>query len=645
MNKKHFAAIALLAGSALSGLAKDEVIMTVNGQPVSRSEFEYLYHKNQQQQVDPQTLDEYAEMFKIYKLKVADALDQRLDTLSSFQQEMKQYRTDLASPYMTDSIFLNNLVADAFDRSRMEAEAYHIMLAKGRTPKEDKESRHLADSIQQALKGGADFSELAAKYSVDRASSTNGGRMGYITEGRFPYDFELAAFTLQPGEISEVVESPQGYHVLKGGKHRPARGTVLVEHIMKMVAPTASEEQQAAAKASIDSIYNAVIADPNIFEDLARRLSDDKGSGRSGGKLNWFGAGMMVEPFDSAAFALGLNEISLPVRSQYGWHVIKKLDRKAPLSYNEMKNGTLKRISNPQDPRSILVRENLERKLAKKHKAHLNEKNLDALCSEVRANGLDSVWHEKAIDASGMGAIEIAEIGKRGLTLAEWAVTVRPMIIPDGKEAEGELRRYINHFLGDELIKTEEDWLYANEPDYRNLLNEYREGSLLYEASLREVWDKASKDTDGLNKYFDQHRADYKWTKPHVKGILVQAANDSVADILRQRLKDVKDEASLKGLRKEFVGKASMEQILTEEGQNPMVDNLIFGGPEVKPSNKKYTVYFIWEPKTMLAPESMTDVRSLVTSDYQNQLESDWVEHLKAKYPVTVNEKVLKKVK
>lgn len=645
MNKKHFAAIALLAGSALSGLAKDEVIMTVNGQPVSRSEFEYLYHKNQQQQVDPQTLDEYAEMFKIYKLKVADALDQRLDTLSSFQQEMKQYRTDLASPYMTDSIFLNNLVADAFDRSRMEAEAYHIMLAKGRTPKEDKESRHLADSIQQALKGGADFSELAAKYSVDRASSTNGGRMGYITEGRFPYDFELAAFTLQPGEISEVVESPQGYHVLKGGKHRPARGTVLVEHIMKMVAPTASEEQQAAAKASIDSIYNAVIADPNIFEDLARRLSDDKGSGRSGGKLNWFGAGMMVEPFDSAAFALGLNEISLPVRSQYGWHVIKKLDRKAPLSYNEMKNGTLKRISNPQDPRSILVRENLERKLAKKHKAHLNEKNMDALCSEVRANGLDSVWHEKAIDASGMGAIEIAEIGKRGLTLADWAVTVRPMIIPDGKEAERELRRYINHFLGDELIKTEEDWLYANEPDYRNLLNEYREGSLLYEASLREVWDKASKDTDGLNKYFDQHRADYKWTKPHVKGILVQAANDSVADILRQRLKDVKDEASLKGLRKEFVGKASMEQILTEEGQNPMVDNLIFGGPEVKPSNKKYTVYFIWEPKTMLAPESMTDVRSLVTSDYQNQLESDWVEHLKAKYPVTVNEKVLKKVK
>ncbi|MDE7097162.1 MAG: peptidylprolyl isomerase, partial [Muribaculaceae bacterium] len=404
--------------------------------------------------------------------------------------------------------------------------------------------------------------------------------------GRFPYAFEKAAFSLKPGEISEIVESPQGYHILKGGDRRPARGTVFVEHIMKMVPPTATAEQQAAAKASIDSIYNAVSADPSKFEDLARELSDDKGSGRQGGKLSWFGAGMMVEPFDSASFALQINEISRPVKSQYGWHVIRKLDAKGPATLEEMKPMLLKRIGNAQDDRYSLVEKNLIEKLAKKHKGILNQKNIDALCSDVVVNGLDSAWYAGALDVSGTGALEIAKIGKRNISLAEWAASVRPVVIPDGDVAASELRRYISQYFENQLKSTEYDWLYANEPDYKNLLNEYREGSLLYEASLREVWDKASKDNDGLNSYFNAHRADYTWTKPHVKGILVQAINDSVADAVRTALKDVSDDNSLKAVRKQFTGKASMERILMEEGQNAMIDNLMFGGDPVKPNNK-----------------------------------------------------------
>ncbi|MDE6522871.1 MAG: peptidylprolyl isomerase [Muribaculaceae bacterium] len=575
MKTKHIAALALIAGSTLFALAKDEIIMTVNGVDVPRSEFEYLYHKNQQQQVDPQSLDEYAEMFKVYKLKVADALNQQLDTMSSFKKEMDQYKADLATPYMTDSIFLNSLVKEAYDLSKEEVEAFHIMLAKSPSDEETLASKAQADSIRQVLLNGGDFSELAAKYSVDRASSNQGGRMGYIISGRFPYAFEKAAFTLAPGEISEIVESPQGYHILKGGKHRPARGTVLVEHIMKMVPPTATAEQQAAAKASIDSIYNVVVANPEKFEDLARELSDDKGSGRQGGKLNWFGAGMMVEPFDSASFAIAVNEISTPVKSQYGWHIIRKLDAKGPASLQEIKPTVLKRIANPQDERYKLVEQNLINNLRKKHKKILQKQDLD----------------------------------------------------------------------DEALMEVEYEWLYANEPDYRNLLKEYREGSLLYEASLREVWDKAAKDNDGLTNYFNAHRDDYKWTKPHVKGILVQATNDSVAGLVRAALREASDDNGIKAIRKQFVGKASLDRILMEQGQNAMVDNVMFGGEPVKPNNKKYTVYFIYDPKLLDAPETMTDVKSLVTSDYQNQLEHDWVESLKSRYPVKVNDKVLKKVK
>lgn len=645
MNRTLIAALTIAAGSIFDCAAKEEIIMTVNGQGVTRSEFEYLYNKNRQQQVDPQTLEEYAEMFKIYKLKVADALDQRLDTLPSFVQEMAQYKTDLATPYMTDSIFINTLVKEAYDRSREEVEAFHIMLPRGRNAAESQQYKQKADSIHNALLAGSDFATLAKEFSVDKGSSDRGGRMGFITEGRFPYAFEEVAFSLQPGEISDVVDSGQGFHILKGGQHRPARGTVLVEHIMKMVKPDATPEQVTAAKASIDSIYNAVKANPGKFEELAMQLSDDPGTARQGGKLNWFGAGMMVEPFDSAAFAIAVDEISAPVKSQFGWHIIKKLDAKGPASIDEMKPTLLKRMQSPQDPRTLLIRKNLISKLAKKHKAQLNEKNIDNICNGILENDLDSAWYVKAKNANGLGALEIAKIGKKSIPLCDFATSGKPLNLPEGEDAANHLRKLIEAYYDKCLIETEQDWLYANEPDYSNLLNEYREGSLLYEASLRAVWDKAAKDTEGLNNYFESHRADYKWQNPHVKGILVQATNDSVADLVRTRLATVKDDADLKAARKEFAGKAAMDRILMEEGQNPMVDNAIFGKEPVKPNNKRYTVYFVWEPKMLDAPETMEDVKGLVTGDYQNQLETDWVESLKAKYPVSVNAKVLKKVK
>lgn len=645
MNKTLITALAIAAGTILDCAAKEEIIMTVNGQGVTLSEFEYLYNKNRQQQVDPQTLEEYTEMFKTYKLKVADALDQHLDTLPSLVQEMAQYKSDLSAPYMTDSVFLNRLVDEAFARSREEVEAFHIMLPKGRNHEERKSFRQKADSIHDALQGGADYSELARKYSVDRGSNNRGGRMGFITEGRFPYAFEKAAWELAPGEISDVIDSGQGLHILKGGRHRAARGTVLVEHIMKMSRPDATAEDAAKAKASIDSIYAVVKADPSKFEELAKQLSEDPGSAQNGGKLNWFGAGMMVEPFDSASFAIAVGDISTPVRSDFGWHIIRKLDAKEPASLHQMKPAILKRMNNPQDPRSRQIHENLISKLAKKHKAQLNDQNIATICGDLIQNAPDSAWMAKAKGASGLGLLEIAKIGKNSITLSDFAAGQTPLSLGNGEEASETMKDLIEAYYGKRLVETEQDWLYANEPDYSNLLNEYREGSLLYEASLREVWDKAAKDTDGLTNYFNSHRGDYKWQKPHVKGILVQATNDSVGELVRTELKNLKDGADLKALRKQFAGKASIERILMEEGKNAMVDNAVFGGPSVKPNNKRYTVYFVWEPRIMEAPEAMEDVKGLVTSDYQNQLECDWVESLKAKYPVSVNKKVMKKVK
>lgn len=329
--KKSVAAGLGACAVALAFAAKDPVIMTVNGVDVPRSEFEYLYNKNSQQQINPQTLDEYVEMFKLYKMKVADAKAEGIDTTAAFLKETAQYRHDLAAPYLTDSVYINQLVKEAYDRSLEEVEAYHIMLFKTRDAAVNASLRQRADSLRDVLRGGGDFADLAVRYSQDRGSKNRGGWMGWIVAGAYPAAFELEAYSLPEGAISDVVESPVGYHILKGGKHRKARGKVQVSHILKLTQGK-DDAGMAQAKKEIDSLYNVVKSAPETFNAVASANSEDRGSARQGGMLPWFGAGEMVAEFDSVAFSLADGEISEPVKTTYGYHIIRRYDSGSSLS-------------------------------------------------------------------------------------------------------------------------------------------------------------------------------------------------------------------------------------------------------------------------------------------------------------------------
>lgn len=642
--KNKVVACSLIIGAGLAAwAAKDPVLMKVNGVDVPKSEFEYLYHKNSQQQLTPQPLEEYVEMFKIYKLKVADAIANGIDTTASFRKEMQQYRRDLAAPYVADSAYLDAFVREAAERAKTDAEAYHIMILKGQSPAQEEAAKARLDSIRTLLVNGADFARLAAENSDDRSAKSNGGYLGYISTGRYPYNFESAAYTLGEGEYSGIVESPVAFHVLKGGKKRPSRGSVLASHILILCPQTASPEEQAAAKNKIDSIAALAKANPARFADLARELSDDKGSARNGGELPWFTTGMMVPEFEASAFALGVNEISDPVRTSYGWHVIQKRGEKGPESYAEIKPGLLKRLTSPQDDRYMMIRKHTTDRLAAKHKGKLNRRNIDAMIASVPETGIDSVWYAKT--RADMGNLSLGSIGKDQLTVNKFLDAFRNKPLADQARCRKVLDNYVDYFFYSELNETEDNWLEKNEPDYRNLLNEYRDGSLLYEISVREVWDKASKDTDGLKKFFEAHRGDYAWKEPHVKGLLVQAANDSVAALVRARMDSLSKDDYITAIRKDFGKQVSIDKVLCAKGKNAMVDNLMFGGPKVNPSNEAFTTYFLYNPVLIEVPEEVADVRGLVTSDYQTELETAWVEKLKAKYPVEVYEKVLRKVK
>ena len=627
--------VAGFAVASLCSIAKDPVVMTVDGKDVLKSEFEYLYHKNSRQQLEPQTIDDYVEMFKLYKRKVADAKACGIDTTATFRDEMRQYRRELAAPYLVDSTVIDALVQEALLHSSEEVETSHIMLLKTKDGVKNRRNIQLLDSIRGAIAGGADFGDLAVKYSADGSAKTNRGNLGYIPYGRYPYMFETAAYNLPEGEVSEIVESPVGYHVLLGGKHRPARGKVKVAHIMKMVPRDATDD--ARYKSEIDSIYDVVTADPDKFQTLASELSDDKGSARQGGMLPVFGPGEMVPEFEAVSYQLKPGETSHPFRSMYGWHIVKKYEDVAGPDADAIRKDVLKAISNPRDDRYTLMKRNRTERLAAKHNASLNLPFVEELSETVYKDGGDGLAERYSGDS-----FWIAEIDGKRIPASEFIAGLK---LSDNNAAGVDISAAADSFFADALVNAEEDWLYENETDYRNLLNEYHDGSLLYEVSLRKVWDKASKDTEGLERYFKEHRNDYKWDAPRAKGYLVLASSDSVAAHLKKRLDGLAPDSVIPVVRKEFAGSAKIERMLVPKGVNATVDHLMFGAPEAKPQDSRYPISFVYQSRLIDSPEEMTDVKGQVTADYQTQLENEWIEELKKKYPVKLNKGVLKKVK
>ncbi|MDE7413355.1 MAG: peptidyl-prolyl cis-trans isomerase [Muribaculaceae bacterium] len=634
----------LLAGIGLSAFAlalaaKDAVIMKVNGVDIPKSEFEYLYHKNAQQQMTPQSIEEYAELFKLYKLKVAEAKAAGLDTLSSFRSEMAQYRHELAAPYMSDTTFINKLLDETMDRSKEEVETKHIMFFKGRDPKKAIQARHRADSVLKVLKAGGNFEELAKLHSEDMSSNSKEGYMGYIPAMKYPYAFETVAYKLKEGEISDVVESPVGYHILKGGKHRPASGRVLASHILIMAQPDSASLSKAYTLS--DSLYRIVKADPSKFEDIARRFSDDKGSAVKGGKLDWFGRGVMVQEFDSVAFALPDGEISEPFKTRFGYHIIYRHDHQGGPSREEIKPRFMSMVNSSMDPRSKMIRDDQTVKLEKKNKGKLYKETLSAMKADVAVTGLDSAFYAKWNSAP---AVIFCQIGSQKHPVKEFITFLGNRINTDPVTSADLVEEGAAIFYNSLLQEAEEENLLKTHPDYANLYREYVDGSLLYELSLREVWDKAAKDEDGLRKYFEANREKYHWTEPRAKGYLVQAVSDSIADAVMLRAGQIGRDSLIQTVRKEFPKDVSITKVLEPKGSNTMVDNVLFGGPEVQTPGK-FKVYFMLDPRVINDPEELNDVKGVVTSDYQNVLQKQWEADLLNKYPVVVNEKVLKSVK
>ncbi len=635
-------ALAIAATAAKKGT--DPTIITVNGKDVPLSEFEYLYHKNNTQQTQPQTVDEYLQLFINYKLKVADAEANGIDTTKAFIDELNGHRHELAKPYMRDTTVEARLVDVVLKRMDHIVDVHHIMVKKGKTPAENRTAWNRLDSIRdEILAGRADFADMADKYSVDPQVKRNHGHMGKVIPNVYPYTFEDVAYATPVGSISEVMETPFGYHIIKVESVTPNPGKVKVSHILKFTRGK-SPADTLVAKAKIDSIYNIVKNSPaTSFATVAHIESEDRGTAARGGELPWFGVGRMVPEFEKVAFELADGQVSAPFRTAYGYHIIYKTAHQDTINPTEEKANILKAIRH--DDRNLLPAKAKLEEYKKLYNAKLDKKGL----GKVNKMFKDVVSVDSARIASlrGLDNINVASVGDVKIKVSDVAPAMSNMSGLNGKQFYDEFVSETERQLSNATSEVAIERLSETNSDYRDLIKEYRDGILLFEVSNRNVWERAAKDTEGLEKFFEANRSKYSWSKPHYKGYVIFATSDSISNSAQAWLQanPIAGEQLVSKLREQFGRNIKVERVLAEKGENNIIDNIAFDGPKPDLTRNKWAFYFDYLGKVIDQPEEARDVKGAASGDYQQLLEKQWLDELRAKYPVKVNEAVLKQVK
>ncbi|GHT74369.1 peptidyl-prolyl cis-trans isomerase [Bacteroidia bacterium] len=638
---------------SLFAQTNDPVVMKINGKEIKKSEFDYIYNKNNTEEaIDKRSLDDYIVLFTNFKLRVAEAEAQGLDTTAAFHKELNEYRTQLAKPYLKDLAVDENQLQQAYDRSQDLAEVSVIFLAfpsieKGGSfnllPADTLEMYNKAVEIRnKALKKGADFDALVKEYSSDERTK-QGDRPGYIgwVSGLYmAFPMEKAIYNTPVGKITDPVLTNQGYCLFKVLNKKPEPGRIHAAHILLMTSKEADTVQIFDTQAKLDEIYAKLNAGED-FGELAKEYSDDKGSAQRGGDLSWFKYGDMVPEFNDAVFAMtDTGSISRPVKTQYGYHIIKLLDKQSRVSLDEVRGQLETKFDKTGN--YLLLHQPGINELKAENNYSLNAKAYQSLAEA--ANTLyptDSAY--------------IAKFADNKETL--FSVNNQPVSIGDFVQyLQNNPKSYQNfspEFLQDrfdqlvyqKLTEAENATLENKYPEFRNLMREYRDGILLFEVSNREVWEKASNDTVGLSKFFEANKPNYTWTDPHWKGYVVLAKD---AETKKKMLKDIKkltpDEAVKFLLDNYKVGDVSyvrIEKGLFTKGQNKFVDEQVFKtGKAELPDN--YQDYFVLGKLLPTTPETYTDVRGLVVTDYQDYLEKEWLKKLNEKYPVVIYRDVLK---
>ncbi|MBV1922977.1 MAG: peptidylprolyl isomerase [Flavobacteriaceae bacterium] len=637
--------IILVSVSVFSQKKKD-VLLTIGDEPVLVKEFKRVYAKNLDlvQEESQKNVDGYLDLFIDYKLKVKEAYNQNLNETEEYKSEFSKYQEQLSRNYLAEDNVTSSLIKEAYDRSLIEINANHILILSkfDDLPQDTLIAYNKLKVIREKAIAGEDFSKLIKQYTEEPGGKERGGELGYFSAFSMVYTFENEAYNTPVGEISEILRTQFGYHIIKVKDRRAKSPRISASHIM---ISSKIENRNFKPEDRIKELY-AKIQQGESFEELAEQYSDDKATAKVGGKLRPFARGeIRSEEFEEAVYNLkNVGDISVPIESSFGWHIIKLNKNYGLPTFEEEEESIAKKVKNSD--RAKVITQKVTQKIIDKYGYKAGEEYISFFNDYVNDDVLTKKWKYQEIPEDQNKLL--FTVGTKNITFNDFAkfIEERQASSRPYEIKESLIKDFFNDYKEKEIKQYFKNQLEIENEEYAAVINEYRSGLLIFDVMDKNIWTRAKDDSLGLQSYFDANKENYKW-KQRVDAIIISASNEEVAKKAQDLLKrNVSEEEIKKSLNLNEKVEVIITSGIFEINQRELPENF-----ETKPGiSKIYTndgsfvvvkVSKILEPSVKLLEE----VKGKVMSNYQTYLEVNWMKELRNKNEVVINKKALKKIK
>ena len=650
-------AAALMLGLQVWSQNTDQVLMNIAGENITKSEFLGVYQKNniEGEVIDQKLLDEYLDLFINFKLKVKEAEFLGLDTVKSFIDELGGYRKQLAQPFLIDENANAVLLHEAYKREGEDIRVSHILIRmdKNALPADTLIAYNKAIKIRKRILKGENFGKVATETSEDQSAKDrqqeqytiagNKGDLGYFTVFDMVYPFETGAYNTKIGEVSIPVRSEFGYHLIKVTDRKPAMGKVQIAHILFLYPKNALAKDSIILMTKAQEVYNKLLAGSD-FAAMAKEFSDDKGTSDKGGVLQWFGVNRMVPEFIVNISKLKkTDDFSAPFQTSFGWHIIKFIEQKPIGTFEENKTDLKQKLT--KNDRSIKSEESFIAKLKKEYAFTQNIKAKDEFNTIVTDSVFKNKWNASA--AVGLNKI-LFTIGQKTYTQQEFAKYLETK----QRNAVGQsiptfVNATYNTFVNERFMAYEDSQLERKYPDFKALMSEYHDGILLFDLTDQKVWTKAIKDTTGLKEFYEMNKHDYMWPE-RLDASILSFTNAKAMKSARKLVKNgLSDEQILSRLNHDSTIVVKIERRKFLKGDKSLTDGIAWqkGVTANMKMDSTHTGFVIVHNVLAQEFKLLSEAKGVITADYQNYLEKEWIALLRAKYPVTVNRELLISIK
>lgn len=646
--------VSLLFTSTAIGQKNDPVIATIGGVPVLQSEFEYAYNKDALINIENrQTKEQFLDAYLNSKLNTIEARSKGIDKTTAFRKEYTNSIDLMMDAYTKDSIFNNDWIKKVYRRAGENIEVLNIFIPFSKSgyiyPSDTLSTYETATDLRKIIKNdGTNFEESIQQYLSANPSNTNSiilGQKSWITSMMTDENYENQVYQLGINNVSEPIRTRYGYYIVKVLNRRPDQGIVRVSDIYLKYPQNATNNQKDSVNELASVVYGKLINGAD-FDELYQQYTSDFDI-EAKGDLGFFGIRRPINTsFQEAIDKVPVGGYTKPFLFADGLHIVKVTDIRYITSFGEMKKDIVNRLNNADFRNRFYVHENEAAK--EKIPYSIESYAYNELLEIANQNNFCENDFEN-INLSTASKILVV-IGDKKYTIGDFLAFFknnRKDICSIYTLSSDILYYGVNSYLFNLLKEENKERLLENDPQLINIAKEYYDGILYFNIMSDELWDKARTDEQGLNRFYENHKAKYKWNSPRYDGYLIFAKNENIKKEAEAILKRDGGNRNLASLLKEKLNTKEDVNIIVEKGfwskgENQYIDALLYGVPTSK-TFIGYPVYF-FEGQKIEQPRNMDDVRGLVVTDYQSDLDKEWIANLRKKYDIVINKNALDRI-